>query len=128
MNNNLVIILVLIYLLVVYLLSKYYKIIQKIKQMQEVMATCTDIVVRRTYNKKYYLYFYTFKIDNDTNNISDKLRLPIMQKKIKIKDTYLMYVNNRNIDDYISPITTLTYKWYLHGAIILIILSFLFFI
>ncbi len=125
--NDLIIILVIIYLVVVYLVTQYFKIKQKMKIMQPIMATCTDIVVRRTYNKKYYFYFYKIKIKHDEITLNERKRLPIFQKQIKINTKYLMYVNEQNPDEYVSPTQVLAHKWYLYGAIMLIILSLLLF-
>ena len=93
--------------------------------MEQTKAICTDVIVRRTYNKKYYMYFYKFTFKNEEYNVFEKLRLPLWQKKIKIKEKYLMYVEQNNPNNYVTPITTLSYKYYLHGAIMIIILSFL---
>lgn len=103
----------------------YIKIKNKIKSMQEIKATCTDVIIRTTYNKKYYMYFYTFKLDG-TCNISDKRRTPLMRNKIKINEEYIMYVNPKNDKDYVTPIETMTNNFYLFLSIALIILPCLF--
>ena len=127
MNKDLAIILTIIYLIVIYLMYKYYNYVKKIKYMKEVKATCSDVIVRRTYNKKYYMYFYKLKYQKEEEIITDKLRLPIFQKYIKINKEYLMMVNPKNTSEYLTPIEYKTYKYYLYISIFLIILSILFF-
>ena len=127
MNKDLAIILTIIYLIVIYLVYKYYNYTKKIKYMKEIKVTCSDVIIRRTHNKKYYMYFYKLKYQNEEVIISEKFRLPIFQKYIKINNKYLMMINPKNIDEYISPIEYKTYKYYLYISIFLIILSILFF-
>lgn len=109
-------------------MTKYYKLITKKKCYQSILSKCSDVIIRQTYRKKYYMYFYTFKIKNKEYNVHDKLIFPIFQNKIKINNKYLMYVNNNNPNEYISPIKTITINWYLYGSIILFIISILLFI
>lgn len=128
MNPNLTLILIIIYLLVIYLFTKYYKISQKLKEMHEINAKCSDIVVRRTYNKKYYLYFYTFTFKKEEYSISEKYQLPLFQKKMQINKKYPMAVDSKNPQQYVSPNVYATYKYYLYFSIFLILISFLLFI
>ena len=91
MNKDLAIILTIIYLIVIYLVYKYYNYTKKIKYMKEIKVTCSDVIIRRTYNKKYYMYFYKLKYKSEEVIISDKFRLPIFQKYIKINNKYLSH-------------------------------------
>ena len=125
MNPNLTIALLIIYFLAIYFFYKYRQIVKKIKEMKLVKAICTDVIVRRTYNRKYYMYFYKYTFKKEENTITDKYLLPIFQNKIKINNKYLMFANEKEA---ISPLTALTYKWYLYAAIGLIIASLLLFI
>lgn len=95
--------------------------------MEEKEAYCSDVIVRRTYDKKYYMYFYKVKIDDEEISISEKKRLPFMQSKIKIKEVYKVFINPKNTNQYVSPIQVLTYKYYLILAIILIVLPLIIF-
>ena len=128
MTHGLTFFLVISYTLMFFSLYKYLIIKQKIKNMHQVNAICTDVIVRRTYNKKYYLYCYTFKFHNEEYSLTDKLRLPLFQKRIMIQEKYPMYVNRNNPQEYLTPVAIITYKWYLYGAIFLFILSFFSFI
>ena len=58
MNNNIALILTILYLIALYLFYKYYKINSQIKNMKQTKAICTDVIVRRTYNKKYFLFLF----------------------------------------------------------------------
>ena len=128
MTHGLTFFLVISYTLMFFSLYKYLIIKQKIKNMHQVNAICTDVIVRRTYNKKYYLYCYTFKFHNEEYSLTDKLRLPLFQKRIMIQEKYPMDVNRNNPQEYLTPVAIITYKWYLYGAIFLFILSFFSFI
>ena len=128
MNYNLTLILIIIYLGVVYLLVKYYKIKQQVNQMTEITAKCSDIVVRRTYNKKYYLYFYTFTFQKEEYTVSEKYRLPIFQKKMQINNKYPMVIDKNNPKEYVSPNSYAYYKYYLYLSLTLIFISLLLFL
>lgn len=127
MHKDKAIIMVIIYLIICYLLEKYYKLAKKKKNMNEINCTCTDIIIRRNYKKKYYMYFYKLKYQKNEEIITDKLRLPIFQNFIKINNKYLMMINPKNPNEYLTPIEYKTYKYYLYVSIFLFILSLLFF-
>lgn len=128
MNTNTLTIIIIISFAALYCFYKYIFYQRRINKMKEVSALCTGVLVRRTYNKKYYLYSYTMKYKKEEVPIADKMRLPIFQKRIKINEKYKMYVNPHNTEDFITPIDTLTYKWYLYAALSLLIIALLLFI
>ncbi len=128
MNTNTLTIIIILFLAVLYCFYKYIFYQRKVNEMKEVFAICTGVLVRRTYNKKYYLYSYTMKLKKDEIPISDKMRLPLFQKRIKINEKYKMYVNPKNTEDFLTPIETLTFRWYLYAAICLIVIALLLFI
>ena len=109
-------------------MQKYIILKSKQKKMQEVKAKCTDIVIRRTYNKRYYLYFYQFSFQKENINISDKIRWAYFQNKIEINKQYLMYVNPQDPNDYLTPIETMTSKWYLYLSLLLFVISLFLFL
>lgn len=99
---------------------KYYKIQKKINYMEENKATCTDFIIKNTYKRKYYIYYY--KVDHKDIIIEDKMLIPYMKKRIKIGSSYKIYLNSHNDHDYVSPIELITYKLYLFISICLIII------
>lgn len=127
MNKDATIITTIFFLLAFFSFKYFLKIYNKKKRMIEVKAIVTDVIVRTTYNKKFYMYFYTFSFQDEKVNISDKKRFPFFQNRIKIYDEFFMYVNPHNMDDYVTPIEGMTYKFYLFLSILFILLPLLFF-
>lgn len=108
-----------------FLFRRFIEIYKKMKNMIEIEAIVTDVIVRTTYNRKYYMYYYSFVFGGNEYTIEDKKRTPWMHKKIVINQTILMYILPDNPKEYISPMSVLTYKYYLLLAICFIVLPLL---
>lgn len=101
---------------------KYYRIQKKINYMKEYEAMCTDFIIKNTYQRKYYIYYYKVIKKGEEIIIEDKLILPLMKNKIKINEYYKVYVDSKNNSDYVTPVQVITYKLYLFLSLCLIII------
>lgn len=114
------------YVLAFFSFYKYFIVERKIKKMEQIEAVCTDVIVRRTYEKKYYMYYYKANFNGEEVNFSERKRLPFMQTFILINHKYTMFVS-KDLKDYVLPIQFLTYKFYLWATIFLIVVPLIIF-
>lgn len=121
MNTN-SFILIIFWLIAFFSFYKYYKIQRKINNLEEYVATCSDILIKNTYNRKYYIYYYEVNYQNNKYILQDKLILPFLKGRIKINEDYKIYINLKNGQDYVTPMEVMTYKLYLFISIALIII------
>lgn len=106
---------------------KYYKTQAKMKHMQNINCICSDVIVRQTYNKKFYIFYYERKIKGELSKFIEQKRIPIFNRYIKINNEYLMFVNESNDKEYVGPIETFLNKYYLILSIVLIVLPLVIF-
>lgn len=106
---------------------KYFKTQAKIKQMQRIKCKCSDVIVRQTYNKKFYIFYYESELKGELSKFIEQKRIPIFNRYIKINNEYLMFVNVSNDKEYVGPIETFLNKYYLILSIVLIVLPLVIF-
>ncbi len=107
------------------LLYKAFMIFKRIKNMQLIDGTCTDVTIKPTYQKNIRMYYYEYKYKKEEYTIADKTRFLIPGFNPKIKDTVKIYINPKKPEDSITPLEIYRFKMYLILGIILIILPFL---
>ena len=118
------IILALFWIIAFFAFYKYYKIQKKINKMSEGLAVCTDFIIKNTYQRKYYIFYYKVLAKKEEFIIQDKVILPLFKNKIKINETYKIYFKNQ--DEYVTPIEVITYRLYLFLSLILVIFPLFF--
>ena len=118
------IILALFWIIAFFAFYKYYKIQKKVNKIPEGLAVCTDFIIKNTYQRKYYIFYYKVLAKKEEFIIQDKVILPLFKNKIKINETYKIYFKNQ--DEYVTPIEVITYKLYLFLSLVLIILPLFF--
>lgn len=123
---NLTYFLILLFLIFgLYFLFKFIHIYHKIKLYSPTKVLCTDSIIRRTYNRKYYIFIYHVKLKKEEFNLRDQTLLPFYPKLIKINQNYLMYIDLNNPDNVVTPLEVLSYKYYLLIGLILLIIIFI---
>ncbi len=124
--NDKLLFMTIFYVLAFFSFYKYFIVERKIKKMEQIEAVCTDVIVRRTYEKKYYMYYYKANFNGEEVNFSERKRLPFMQTFILINHKYTMFVS-KDLKDYVLPIQFLTYKFYLWATVFLIVVPLIIF-
>ena len=77
------IILALFWIIAFFAFYKYYKIQKKVNKMPESLAVCTDFIIKNTYQRKYYIFYYKVLAKKEEFIIQDKVILPLFKNKIK---------------------------------------------
>lgn len=83
---------------------KWHQTNLKIKQMKKITCQCSDVIKRTTYEKNYYIYFYTFTLKKEEYTISDQTRFKLFFFNPKINDFLTMYVDSKNPKKFVTPL------------------------
>lgn len=127
MDNLTSLIFIICWSIAIILFIKWDKIYKLKKNMQLIKCICTDYTYQTKYERNYYIYYYTYIIDNEEYNIGDKCKYKILFKP-NINDKLDMYVNLNKTNEVITPFALFKYKLTLISIIILLILPFIFLI
>lgn len=126
MTNSETVVFVIFWGIAIILFYKYFKTYQKSKSMEKITCKCSDVILRTTYSKNTYVYFYsyTYKDEEYTTSDSTSFKLPFFCPKIG--DVLEIYINKNNANDTINPLTLFYNKLFLFLSFLLLILPFLF--
>lgn len=125
-NKEQGIIFVICYSIACIFIYKYYLYYRKKKNMKFVKGICTDTVYRTGYSKNTYSYFYSYRINKEEFNTSDKIKFRLPFFNPKIKDKVMLLVDMNNPKNHITPWEIFLAKIYLFSSICLVLLPFLF--
>ncbi len=109
----------------VILFYKYFIILKKCKSMKKITCKCSDVILRTTYHKSTHVYFYTYVYDNEEYTTSDSTRFKLPFFSPKIGEVLELYINEKNANKTVSPLTLFYNKLFLLFSICSIILPFL---
>ena len=125
MPHYLLIASVIFYTVAFFTFTKFMQIQRKLKNMIKWEVKCTDYFVRRTYQKKYYSFYFEGTYKKEEFNVADKTILPFFKNYFKIQNIYSIYLDPNNLNNYVTPLELIFHKIYLVLTIILIILPFI---
>ena len=128
MSNDVTILLALFWGIAIILYYKWYKLNNRMKEMELITCKCTDTTLRTTYQKNIYIYYYTYIIDNEEYSTSDQSRFKLPFFNPKINQEFGIYVDSKNNNITINPLQIVIHKITLLLAVALTILPLLFFI